>query len=352
MAILFKISPQFASEVASGAIQRFGPILKDTATGKIVGHLQQTSAFQSLISSGFEGAMNTVSQGFSSQGFSPLDVLDAVQNQQMLSKLADIQGTLTDIQGTMGILQNLQIGTLALSGANLGVSVVGFAVVLQRLNAIQSNLEEIDRKIEEVTKFRRSDDLTSLIARIEADVNGVGYLVDHPNPRGAAEALFQSLTRSTRKIEAILNRETAISPNTDFTIEHIDRVWSLFAILRVCQETSLQALFHADLLQIAANLAKDEATRLEEQLSNIIPDSLARLVAHKEPDWEKGISLRKAAFSKATILTDAIVENIIGMAGQSSLAQSLLDTKESGRELLLAAESEQEAPLMFLPSKP
>lgn len=49
MQMLFEVPRQFVAQVASGQVDRFGAILKEVATGRIVGHLQETGAMQGAL---------------------------------------------------------------------------------------------------------------------------------------------------------------------------------------------------------------------------------------------------------------------------------------------------------------
>ena len=336
MTLLYQIPASLISAVNSGKAELFGAVIKEVTTGQILGHVQQTSALNSLMNWGVQGAGNLVSGGFL-----PLNALTVFQNLQ-------IQKNLEKLQESAVFLQHLQIGNLALSGAGLGVSVVGFAMVLSRLKSIQSNLDKIHAKIDEVTNDRRNDALNTLFATIEADVNNVRYLSDHPNPATSADALQHNLIRSARELEGILKREIDLKGKDSLPIEQLERLWALIAALRICQEAAIHALFYADHLNIAVKLAHDEAERLVKLLSQVTPDELSRLVARREQDWEKSITLRQKAFQQANLLTQGMMGSTIAMAGQSSLAQTLVDNGESGRAFLDAAQAESQQPLLFV----
>ena len=135
MPLLYDIPRSLLADVDSGKIELFNAILKDVATGRIVGHVQQTNALEALLGSAFQGAQVTLSNGFS-----PLGLVSAFQNEQ-------IRRSLGAMQSTLGLLQNLQIGALALSGVGLGVSVAGFALMLRRLKGIDAQLNVLESKV-------------------------------------------------------------------------------------------------------------------------------------------------------------------------------------------------------------
>ena len=100
-------------------------MVRDVASGKGVAFLQETSVIQNSISKAL---------GLTS-GFMPLGMaVNAVQDTVTISKL-------NAIQSSLGIMQAMQIGTLALSGLNLGVSIIGFAILYQKLGQINEQLK-------------------------------------------------------------------------------------------------------------------------------------------------------------------------------------------------------------------
>jgi len=48
--ILFDVPLRFVGGIAAGDVVRYGSILKDAGTGKILGHLQESGLAQSLLS--------------------------------------------------------------------------------------------------------------------------------------------------------------------------------------------------------------------------------------------------------------------------------------------------------------
>ena len=56
------------------------------------------------------------------------------------------------------------VGPLAVAGLGLGVSVVGFSIMLKRLKGIEAHLGTIEAKIANVTSDRRADDVRMIFA--------------------------------------------------------------------------------------------------------------------------------------------------------------------------------------------
>jgi hypothetical protein len=121
MPIPMEVPARFLADVVSGAVVRYGCILKDADSGRIVGHLKE------------------VGQGAVLLSRLPLPSLGtAVQVGQWL----DTHSQLQHIRHTLSALQLVSTVGAVASVAGLGVSVAGFAVVLNRLDRLESRLNE------------------------------------------------------------------------------------------------------------------------------------------------------------------------------------------------------------------
>ncbi|WP_108260172.1 hypothetical protein [Mangrovicoccus ximenensis] len=338
MPIPYEIPLELAGAMASGKAQLFGAIIKDSATGQILGHVQQTGLVDQVARHGLQG-LGTAATG----GFSPLGVLHAAQSFR-------IQQALGELQQGMHLLQVLDIGNLVVSGLGLGVSVVGFERVLRQLRAIRDHLGTLGEAIRQVTADRRQDELETLFATIEADVDGVRYLSDHPDPGARADALHHDLLRAARRLEAMLiARLDGRMATADARTAFLDELWTLSAALRLCQDTALRALFLGDRLAIAAHVAADEAQRMIGLFGRISPDLLSRS-AHAEEGWEAWKSSRGSAQEAAVRISSGVRSGAVALAGQASLASCLGQQGAQGRAFLERAEREQELACLFVPA--
>jgi hypothetical protein len=140
---LFKIPETYLSGVQSGDLIRFGSILKDAGTGRIVGHLQETGIGQQMLSTALRGMSSPLS-------LVP-DIAQTVMSYRALGKL-------NEIKDAINVLQSLQIATLGISAVGVGVSIGGFIY-------LKSRLEKVDSKIEEVLHLIRDGKAATLRAR-------------------------------------------------------------------------------------------------------------------------------------------------------------------------------------------
>ncbi len=130
-------------------VQRFGAILKNTNTGKIVGHLKETGEMGHLLTS-----LPSLA------GFNPAFLsVDLIDRGIKTYQIGNVQKTVDQIQQTV---EGLQLATNIAawsSVANLGVSVAGFTIINQKLERIDS---KIDVAVAEIEKIRKTLDRLEL----------------------------------------------------------------------------------------------------------------------------------------------------------------------------------------------
>ena len=333
MPLLYEIPLQMQALIGSQQASLVGAIIKDNATGHILGHVQQASGLTSVLGQAASGVL--------SSGFSPLGMMSVVQNEQIRRGVAELQNG-------MILMQNLQYGTLALSGLGLGVSIAGFAATLARLKAIEVRLDALETAVDKVTQDRREDDLKSVFADVAADLQNVETLSDRRDPQRVAEQLQLSLARATRRIEQNFTREADLSNRSSISIDHLDRLWTLAAAIRLCQEASIQALFAADELEVAQRFGQFELERQITLLQSLSPDILSRLVSRSEKDLETARVLRQTALGQARLLTDGLRGGVLALAGQVSIANTLRAEEMTGIEYIRSVKAHTEAPLVCL----
>ncbi|WP_136684534.1 hypothetical protein [Falsirhodobacter xinxiangensis] len=320
--LLYETPPLLKLAIDNGGAELFGAIIKDTATGQILGHVQQTGMMNQLLSQLGGAAIN---------GFTPLGLVSVVQNEHLRQGVAALK------EG-MVLMQGLQYGTLALSGLGIGVSVAGFALMAAKLRGIESRLDEIAAAIGQITADRRGDDLKQILAEVSADLRNVDSLTSRRDPQRVAEQLQVGLSRSAAKLDVHFRREADLAGVDSIPVEQLDRLWTLAAAIRLCQEAGIQALFAADELKVAedyADLCLQEHMTLLEILS---PDALARLVARQHG---------QDARAQAQTLCDGIRGGVISLAGQISIASTLQGNGTRGIDYLRQAR-EADQPIAFL----
>jgi|CXWL01.1.fsa_nt_gi hypothetical protein len=322
--LLREIPGHLLAGVASGEYRVSGSIIQSVTSGRIVGHLQETSALSSLLSSGPLGLPQLA-----------LEAVSVVQNEQ--------------IKAAIAVVQSLQVANLALSGISIGVSIAGTALlarriarVEQKVDAILPGLAAIARGIEGLRTERIAEDFTRL--RTLADQ--------------VEEAWLPSATHT---------EWTAIARDSHFLADSFERRARDVddASDRLCGEPFVDAYPLASGLRITArlaagqdNMARQAATaRTHTLLALGEPVRLGRLVLAASPgndlaatpQWQERMDQRTEDFR--TIVKSARERELAAAASAETL-EELARQEISGRDWLEASRSEDSSPLLFLPVGP
>jgi hypothetical protein len=140
------IPEQFLPAVLSGQVVRYGCILKDVATGQIVGHLKELTGLAQLLS-----------------GIPVHPLLAGSAAVAQAGQWIDTQVQLRRIRQVLDHLQLVSSAGAIASVAGLGVSVAGFAIVWKRLQRLEQNLNRaLDQLRAEVERLHLKFDLLSM----------------------------------------------------------------------------------------------------------------------------------------------------------------------------------------------
>jgi hypothetical protein len=146
MAIPMGIPAEFLQAVKDGLVIRYGCILKEVGTGRIVGHLKELTGLARVLSSVPLGPALAGASGVA----------------QIWQRL-DTHHQLGQVRQQLGHLRLVSsVGAVA-SVAGLGVSVAGFAVVLRRLERLEQRLNQgMERLRAEVERLHLRLDLLQM----------------------------------------------------------------------------------------------------------------------------------------------------------------------------------------------
>ena len=321
----------------SGAYNLTGSVIRDVATGRGVGFLQETGMMQMALDSITKSGGNPI-----------VGVANLALGSASMVQGRQIKGQLSEIQSSMALLQNLQFGTLAVSGLGLGVSVAGFAVMLKRLKGIETNLGSIEAKVSKVTTDRRGDEIRMIFADVGTQLEGIDTLSSRTNKVSSAEAAERAIAVSAGRLEALFQQKSDAAQNEPIEIADLDLLWSLAAAIRLCHEAGHRALYSIDELSAAKELSERRALRFLNLSQALAPDSLARLCAQGAKDVASFTEARRLAFPQAETLVTGLRETVASISSQSELAAHLIESKVSGSGYLQEISEEKEQPLLFL----
>lgn len=337
MIFLRMVPPEVMLGVASGLYKVTGSVVRDVASGRGVAFLQETGLMETVLNAVLSSGGNPIA-ALANFG---LGVAGVVQNEQIKSRLAEVQSSLA-------LLQNTQLASLAVSGLGLGVSVVGFAVMLKRLKGIETHLGQIEAKIETITTDRRSDGLRMIFADVATQLETVDTLSARTNKVHVAEAAEQALATSAGRLESLFQQKSDTMKTAAITPNDMDMLWSLAAAIRLCHEAGLRALYSVDELEAARQLADRRAAQFLGLGQDLTPDTLARLCGQSAKDPVTYAEARRMALPQAEMLVQGLRDSVASIASQSELAQGLIGRQISGPAYLAEVVAEKEAPLLML----
>jgi hypothetical protein len=309
---LFRLPEQFWSPAL---YERFGAIIKDRATGRIVGHLQEVGSWK-------------LSSSLPIPGGNPLHlVTEAVQ-----------VGQLAGIQQTLNVVQTLAtVGAIA-SVASLGVSVVGFSVVTAKLSRMDRKL---DRMLGEMKHLRDAVERLNLkmdafpLAMLKARLEEVGIAL-HYEPlrrRDALQRAISGLSDLRHYYHALLANPSLYSIGTSGLAAILDAHERLVAC---CQGELMAELSLADdpaLVQRRWSLQHDQLLSVQWQTGRELYDLV------EEGDRRTGVySVTSPAErrEKVKALVDIRSESLARLSAAPHLAAILASTGTSPSEYMAA----------------
>lgn len=317
VAIPFAIPAEHMLNFATGGVQRYGAILKDTATGKIVGHVQETRLLGDLLQTGLS---------FDPTGATGL--IGVVQNAQISSKL-------TALQQAVGTLQSLQLVNIASSVAGIGVTAASTAMILHRLDGIGGQINRVEAKMDgfpdRLRELGLRDVLTGIRTTLERLDNAANRLDPEPVVRNAEEKLHYGFDKLLDGVQAVL-----AMPKVDTGL-----LRSLLAGVSLCGAAQIKALFWLNELAEAEQQAKRQFQKIE-ALSLRFPQDV---LAHKLMSADPG-----DAFATAAALSDDMAEIRARVAALPALSNRVAGLGVHGRDYLERLSQEEEQPLLILPA--
>lgn len=315
--ILASIPQHLLGQVQAGAAERVGMIVRDVATKKIIGHLQETGMTQIVVDKVLGTAGGLVANPIS--GIASIGTL--IQNEQ-------IKGKLDVMQTMMGGMQTLQAATLVTSVAGIGVTAASTAVILSRLSQIDRSLERIDAKFEENLAKQEDWDLHHILKKVEGQLQRLdeARLTRDPEPevRNSEQALHEAFGSLEIGIRYVGRRETI---DSEFLIQ-------LFAALSLCGSAQIKALIWLDEKDRAAERARALFNGYQKIARTLPQDKLQQRFAGDE--------------QTALEVTGVLSEIRHRIASVPSLAVTLSSRDIHGRDYLERAEAEDEEPLLLL----
>lgn len=314
MSIPFEIPAQFLAGLNSGDLVRYGTILKDVTTGKIVGHVQETGLLQKALQSGL--SLNPATG-------TAAGLIGVAQNTAVLSKL-------NAMQAMMGTIQTLQIASLASSVIGIGVTAATAAMILNRLKEIDRSLESIESSIAALPSKWRELDLRKRMINVSTAVDRL----QEAEMRSDADNVVKNVEEKLNY--AFDELHDGIS---SFVLEaKIDEqlLRGLLAALALCGSAQLKSLIWLDEKKAAEHRASQHCAKMLQLAFRMPRDIMAdKLTGGPQLALE---------------ISQDCSEIRLRIASQPDLVRSLILHDINGRDFIDRIQNDETAPLLILPS--
>ena len=308
--IPFEIPVHMLMRFNAGELIRYGTILKDVATGKIVGHVQETGVAQSLLSSALSGLPTPVSM-----------VSDLVNVGSGIYTARQI----SHLKVMMETLQSLQIATLGVSLVGVGVTVAGFVYMHKRFNALDGRINQVIESIQRGFEDQRKADLRVQLARTRSFLDRA----QHARQLNAPLSEYMNVAAGLAEQAAFFEGEIAFLSSRDGTIS-LPVFWQLTQTLILCNGLRIDCEVRTNELDHALAVTDSVATSYRNLFNPLTPVS-----------FQCGVEEGLAAVKVLRDVTDAA-------ASKPYLIDYLRTRRISGDGYLDALENEKESPLLFL----
>lgn len=282
--------------ILAGKYQRYGALIKDVATGRIVGHVQETGLLQDIFRSA------------TTQGFNLVNPLTSVASVGSLFQNELMRRNLVNIENALGSVQIMGMANLAVSAIGVGVSIASTAMVLSKINNLQEIVSEVSSNLKNVEKavkeHRIKDRLTDVKTDLERLDESSLRLHDANWVFPIEERLHQHFNHFIMCIIEYVKENK---------IDH-EYLTNLLQALNFIASAQIKSLLLIDELKVARARSSSMASKIEDIAWLIPPDVLARKVDCSENELDTANSLiqemRHSTVSKVSLMSHLLKNGI------------------------------------------
>ncbi len=319
--LLREVPSNLLEGVARGEFRVCGSVIQSATSGRIIGHLQETSALASILPSlSLTGLPNLAAQGVA-----------IVQNEQ--------------IKTSLKFLETLQLANLAATGVSIGVSVAGTALLLDRISRIQTRVDAIARSLDDISskiEDLRNESIADDFTRLNTLSNQVeeAWLPSSTSDDWKAIARDAHFLAEKFKRRAFELRETS----TPLMGETFLQAYALASSLRVT------ARLGAGQDDMALQAAVGSAETLASFGANLNVATLALAQTKiKDGDLAQMQVDLAAAMDQLNPIVSMVRQRELAAAATVEILQELDVRQIRGKDWLLASRAETQNPVLFLP---
>ena len=308
--IPFDYPSHLLAEVAAKNVLRFGTILKDSATGKIVGHMQETGIAQSLLSSAISGAPT------------PLSFVTNMVNMG--------SGIYTSIQIgqlkiMMAALQTLQIATLGVSLVGVGVSIASFLYMKKRFTLLDGRIDKLMETINIGFENQRMADLRVHMSRTK----GLLQRAEQVHALSNSHSGYMEVTAGLSDQAAYFEGEINFMASGKSPI-NLEIFWQLVQMLILCNSARIDCQVRCNELLHALRISESVASDYQDIFNRLTPVSF-------DKDIKQGLA------------TINVLRDVTDSAQSKPYLIDFLRTRRiNGNEYFESLEKEKESPFLIL----
>lgn len=321
--IPFSIPAKFAAGLAEGNLMRFGTIIKDVGSGRIVAHVQETGLLQNLVG-------NAV--GFP---FSPISAVSSLGTNMQLAVVTKM----------LASLQILQIANLGLSLTGIGVSMVGFQMMSKRLDGIQSQMSSLAKNMEYQFFELKEREFRLHQSYVNSLLTDAGTTLLYSDSNSQTEWLRVS---SGLGLEAsFYQREVEHLLTLQQFDENVFR--DLVQLFSICSTARIKCLLLANELPAAKKESENIAKQYNLTFDHISPLCLAKQTMGREEGASRSYDQRlRVKLPASKKLVSDIRDAQDSALCKPLLIECLIEKGISGREFLKQLDAETSEPIVCL----
>lgn len=331
--ILLRTIPEAAQAgLSNGELAVFGSVIRSTQTGQIAYHLQET------------GALTRMAATFLTPGGAQLE---AAKFASQLIGDAALYRQGQQIKAAVELLSKQQLANLLVSGATLGVSVVGFAVLGKQISNIERRISSLDERLAGIT--RSIEDLRQ--QRIAEDLTLLRTLVEQMDESWSLRSSFSQRERVAAECHILANRfhqrAMLVLKNESGGLVASSPLLDAF---EVAQSTRVAARLACDEHEAAIRSAEEASRQYSAIIEGADPvsDSLTML----KDETLVGIGAwgdhQQRKFELPYEVSHALRARAEASEATSDLISFLGSAKISGTEWIKAVRNEQERPILIV----
>lgn len=308
--IPFQIPADVLGRVATGELVRYGTILKDSATGQIVRHLQETGVAQSVLSN------------LASGPFAPVSMVADVMNAGA-SIYAGVK--INQLKAMIETLQILQVATLGVSLAGVGVSVAGFYYMHKRFNSLEVRMDHFGETVRAGFESLGHRDLRKQLHLTKSLLQRAQQAKALSDPRPEYSEVAAKLADQAAYFEG----EIAFTVKANGPID-AEVFWQLAQMLMLCNSVRIDCRIRTNELRHALAVSEAVSSEYNNLFTNLTPLSFGPAVDH--------------GLAAVRVLRDASD----AAASKPYLIDYLRTQRISGSDYIEALDHEKESPYLFL----